>query len=137
MSQAPKDTRSAAEKARDTANIIGSLKHEGYVPNAEDEAIHQKAGAKSRVKKPSRFFANAPLSKSERCALLPTVGGIVAQPKKPLDERALDRLTLATDAAVAAYQEQRLRLQTTRKVRDNRQRADLAQTQIGEDDEIA
>jgi hypothetical protein len=43
MSQAPKDTRSAAEKARDTAGIIGSLKHEGYVPNAEDEAIHQKA----------------------------------------------------------------------------------------------
>ena len=43
MSQAPKDTRSAAEKARDTAGIIGSLKHEGYVPNPEDEAIHQKA----------------------------------------------------------------------------------------------
>jgi hypothetical protein len=43
MSQASKDTRSAAEKARDTAGIIGSLKHEGYVPNAEDEAIHQQA----------------------------------------------------------------------------------------------
>jgi hypothetical protein len=43
MSQAPKDTRSAAEKARDTASIVGSLKHEGYVPNAEDEAIHQQA----------------------------------------------------------------------------------------------
>jgi hypothetical protein len=43
MSQAPKDTRSAAEKASHTASIIGSLKHEGYVPNAEDEAIHQKA----------------------------------------------------------------------------------------------
>jgi hypothetical protein len=43
MSQAPKDTRSTAEKARDTAGIIGSLKHEGYVPNPEDEAIHQKA----------------------------------------------------------------------------------------------
>jgi hypothetical protein len=43
MSRAPKDTRSAAEKARDTAGIIGSLKHEGYVPNPEDEAIHQKA----------------------------------------------------------------------------------------------
>lgn len=41
MSQAPKDARSAAQKARDTASIIGSLKHEGYVPNAEDEAIHQ------------------------------------------------------------------------------------------------
>jgi Antitoxin VbhA len=43
MSQTLKDTRSAAEKARDTAGIIGSLKHEGYVPNAEDEAIHQRA----------------------------------------------------------------------------------------------
>jgi Antitoxin VbhA len=43
MSQAPKDARSAAEKARHTASIIGSLMHEGYVPNAEDEAIHQQA----------------------------------------------------------------------------------------------
>ena len=43
MSQAPKDTRSAAQKARDTASIIGSLMHEGYVPNPEDEAIHQRA----------------------------------------------------------------------------------------------
>ena len=30
-------------RARDTASIVGSLKHEGYVPNAEDEAIHQQA----------------------------------------------------------------------------------------------
>jgi hypothetical protein len=43
MGQAPKDTRSAAEKARDTAGIIGSLMHEGYVPNPKDEAIHQQA----------------------------------------------------------------------------------------------
>ena len=43
MSQAPKDTRSAAEKVRDTAGIVRSFKHEGYVPNAEDEAIHQRA----------------------------------------------------------------------------------------------
>jgi len=43
MSEAPKDTRSAAEKARDTAGIIGSFMHEGYVPNPEDEAIHQRA----------------------------------------------------------------------------------------------
>jgi len=43
MSQAPKDTRTPAKKARDTAGIIGSFKHEGYVPNAEDEAIHQQA----------------------------------------------------------------------------------------------
>jgi hypothetical protein len=40
MSQAPKDTRSAAEKARDTAGIVGSLKHEGYVPTPEAEAVH-------------------------------------------------------------------------------------------------
>jgi Antitoxin VbhA len=43
MSQVPKDTRSAAQKARDIASIIGSLKHEGYVPNPEAEAIHQMA----------------------------------------------------------------------------------------------
>jgi hypothetical protein len=43
MSQAPKDTRSAAEKARDTAGIIGSFRHEGYVPNPEAEAIHKRA----------------------------------------------------------------------------------------------
>jgi len=35
--------RTPTEKARDTAGIVGSLKHEGYVPNAEDEAIHQQA----------------------------------------------------------------------------------------------
>ena len=57
--------------------------------------------------------------------------------KTPLDERALDRLTLATDAAVVSYQEQRLKLQAARKARDNRQRADLAHTQTGGDDEIA
>jgi Antitoxin VbhA len=43
MSQASKDTRSAAEKVRDTACIIGSLKHEGYIPTPETEAIHQRA----------------------------------------------------------------------------------------------
>jgi Antitoxin VbhA len=43
MSKSPKDTRSAAQKARDTAGIIGSLMHEGYVPNQDDEAIHQQA----------------------------------------------------------------------------------------------
>ena len=42
MSQASKDTRSAAEKARDTAGIIGRLKHERYVPTPETEAIHQR-----------------------------------------------------------------------------------------------
>ena len=42
MSQAPKNTRSAAEKARDTAGIVGNLKHEGYVPTPEAEAVHQR-----------------------------------------------------------------------------------------------
>ena len=42
MSQAPKDTRSAAEKARDTAGIIGSFNHEGYVPTPEAEGVHQR-----------------------------------------------------------------------------------------------
>jgi hypothetical protein len=61
----------------------------------------------------------------------------VTEPKTPLDELALDRLMLATDAAVVSYQEQRLKLQAARTVRDNRQRADSAHTQTGGDDEIA
>jgi hypothetical protein len=65
------------------------------------------------------------------------MGGIVTERKIPLDERALDGLTLATDAAVVAYREQRLKLQAARKLRDNRQRADLARTQSCGDDEIA
>jgi hypothetical protein len=40
-------------------------------------------------------------------ALLP--GEFVTQLKTPLDQCALDRLTLGTDAAVASYQEERLR----------------------------
>jgi hypothetical protein len=71
-----------------------------------------------------------------KVALLPTRVGIMTALKTPLDERALDRLTLATDAAVVAYQEQRLELQAARKLRDN-WRADLADTQTGKDDEIA
>jgi len=138
MSQAPKDTRTPAEKARDTAGIIGSFKHEGYVPNPEDEPfIKWRSGAKSRPSNSSQFFANAPLSESERRALLPITGGIVTELKNPLDERALDRLMLTTGAAVAAYQEQRLELQAARKARDNRPRADVAPTQTGGDDEIA
>ena len=43
MSKPIKDTRSAAEKARDTAGIVGSMVHEGYVPTPETEAIHQRA----------------------------------------------------------------------------------------------
>jgi hypothetical protein len=38
MNRGTKDTRSAADKAHDTAGIVGTLKHEGHVPNAEDEA---------------------------------------------------------------------------------------------------
>ena len=55
----------------------------------------------------------------------------------PLDTRALDRLMLGTDAAVVAYQEQRLELQASRDARENRQRAGLAHTQTGGGDEIA
>jgi hypothetical protein len=65
------------------------------------------------------------------------MGRIVSELKTPSDERALDRLTLATDAAVVSYQEQRLKLQAARKTRHNRQRADLAHTQTGGDDEVA
>ena len=61
----------------------------------------------------------------------------MTEPKTPLDERALDGLMLATDAAVVSYQEQRLDLQAARKVRDNRQRADSAHTRTRGDDEIA
>jgi hypothetical protein len=64
--------------------------------------------------------------------VIPTVEGIVTDLKIPLDERALDRLTLTSDAAVVAYQEQRLTLQAARKVRDH-----LAHKQTGAEDEIA
>ena len=47
MSQTPKDPRTAAEKACDTACIAGSLKHEGYVPTPEAEAVHQRVGGDS------------------------------------------------------------------------------------------
>jgi hypothetical protein len=42
MSQTPKDTRSAGEKVRDTASIVGSLKQEGYALTPEAEAVHQR-----------------------------------------------------------------------------------------------
>jgi hypothetical protein len=60
----------------------------------------------------------------------------VTQRRIPLDTRALDRLTLGTDAAVVAYQEQRLKLEAARKARHNRQAADSAQPQRRRDDEI-
>jgi hypothetical protein len=86
--------------------------------------------------KSSRLGCWVPASQF-KVALLPIMGGIVTEPKTPLDERALDGLMLATDAAVASYQKQRLELQAARKLRDNRQRADLARKQTGGDDEIA
>ena len=42
MGKPSNDARSDAEKARATARIVGSLKHEGYVPTAEAEAVHQR-----------------------------------------------------------------------------------------------
>ena len=45
MAGAPKDTRTPAEKARDTRNIVASLMHEGYVPTPEAEAIHAQVAA--------------------------------------------------------------------------------------------
>jgi hypothetical protein len=72
-----------------------------------------------------------------KVAVSPTTRGIVTELKTPLDERALDRLMLGTDAAIDACQEQRLKQQAARKLRDNRQRADLANTQTGGHDENA
>jgi len=40
MAGAPKDTRTPAEKARDTENIVASWMQEGYVPTPEAEAVH-------------------------------------------------------------------------------------------------
>jgi hypothetical protein len=170
MSQAPKDSRTPAEKARDTAGIIGSFKHEGYVPNPEDESIHERAergeitteeaiaifrqralereqklwrAAVDNLAEAYEYWRQPVARAAERpdtqleVALLPTRGGIVTELKTPLDERALDRLMLGTDAAVASYQEQGLKPQAARKVRDNGPRTDLAQTQTGEDSEIA
>jgi hypothetical protein len=56
-----KDTRSAAEKARDTAGIVGNLKHESYVPTPEAEAVHQRvARGEITPRKPSKSFATGP-----------------------------------------------------------------------------
>jgi hypothetical protein len=38
MTQAPKDTRSPADKVRDTGGIVGSIEHEDYVSHPEKEA---------------------------------------------------------------------------------------------------
>jgi hypothetical protein len=60
----------------------------------------------------------------------------VTELRIPLDTPALDRLMLGTDAAVAAYQEQRLKLEAARKACHNRQAADLANPQSDRDDKI-
>jgi hypothetical protein len=80
MSQAPKDTRSSAEKARDTAGIIGSFMHEGYVPTPETEAIHQRAErGEITTEEVIAIFRERALERSERCWLLSTTGVIVTE----------------------------------------------------------
>ena len=69
-------------------------------------------------------------------ALSPEMGGVVTEVKTPLDERALDRLMLGTDAAVVAYQDQRLKVQASQKARNHRQSGVSAHMQTGGDDEI-
>ncbi len=54
----------------------------------------------------------------------------MAHPKAPSDELALDALTLTTEAARAAYQEQRLKRQTGLRIRHERELADLTQTEL-------
>ena len=67
MRQAPKDTRSAAEKARDTAGIVGSLKQEGYVPTAEAEAVHQRvARGENTSEEAIRIFRDRALNRHRR-----------------------------------------------------------------------
>jgi hypothetical protein len=65
MSQAPKDTRSAAEKARDTAGIVGSLRHEGYVSTPEAEAVHQRvARGEITTEEAIKIFHNRALNQN-------------------------------------------------------------------------
>ena len=54
----------------------------------------------------------------------------MAKLKQPLDRRALDALTLGTDEARVAYQEQRLRLEVGRTIRHARKNAELTQTEL-------
>jgi transcriptional regulator with XRE-family HTH domain len=54
----------------------------------------------------------------------------MADLKKPLDQGALDALTLGTDEARAAYQEQRLTLEVGRTIRHWRKYAELTQTEL-------
>ncbi len=54
----------------------------------------------------------------------------MADLKKPLDQHALDALTLGTEEARAAYQEQRLMLEVGRTIRRERKLADLTQMEL-------
>lgn len=54
----------------------------------------------------------------------------MARLKKPLDQNALDALTLGSEEARAAYQEQRLTLEVGRTIRHARKLADLTQTEL-------
>jgi transcriptional regulator with XRE-family HTH domain len=54
----------------------------------------------------------------------------MANLKKPLDQAALDALTLSSEEARAAYQEQRLTLEVGRTIRHWRKEAELTQTEL-------
>ena len=60
----------------------------------------------------------------------------MAEFKTPLGRRELDALTLGTEEALLAYQEQRLELQAARKTRDERKLAGLTKAKSSTDDEI-
>jgi hypothetical protein len=52
----------------------------------------------------------------------------MANLRKPLDQRALDALTLSTEEARAAYENQRQTLKVERTIRQERKLADLPKT---------
>jgi hypothetical protein len=71
MNQARKDTRSAVDKIRDTRGIIGSLKHEGYVPTPEAEAVHkQVALGEITTEEAIKIFGDRALSQDNALSLL-------------------------------------------------------------------
>ena len=67
------------------------------------------------------------------CGIACESGGIATSDlKKPLDQRALDELTLGTEEARAAYQEQRLTFELGRTIRHQRKLAELTQTELAQ-----
>ena len=71
MSKPSKDTRSAAEKARDTAGIVGNLKHEGYVQTPEAEAVHdQVARGEITTEEAIKIFRDRALNQDSLSAAL-------------------------------------------------------------------